>query len=251
MVRSYAGVLEWGQVVLPLRGHTSSIYRQGASTNAVSNEKHGHRGAVVLQRRVAARVAVLIVPAVILTAIVIRSQSGPTAVAEVPIPLPSVAPAPHCSTALGALLPTSVSIPGVDRSISVLALKRDAHDVPGTPPLTSLGKTEMAFDLGSGIKPGAAAGNALLNAHTWPDGSALGNKLLAKLQKGGQIVVKGALGLICYQVNDRVEVPYDDAGKRYFAKTGAPQIAIIVCSGQRTAPGFWTKRTIWYASPVA
>jgi hypothetical protein len=205
----------------------------------------------VLQRRVAARAAALIVPAMVLTAVVIRSQSGPTALAEEPVPAPSVAPAPHCSTALGALLPTSVSIPGVSKKITVLALPRDAHDVPGTPPLTSLGKTEMAFDLGSGIKPGAAAGNALLNAHTWPDGSALGNKLLAGLHKGDQLVVHGALGQVCYQVNDRVEVPYDDAGKRYFAKTGAPQIAIIVCSGQRTAPGFWTKRTIWYASPVA
>jgi hypothetical protein len=205
----------------------------------------------VLQRRVAARAAALIVPAMVLTVVVIRSQSGPTALAEEPVPAPSVAPAPHCSTALGALLPTSVSIPGVSKKITVLALPRDAHDVPGTPPLTSLGKTEMAFDLGSGIKPGAAAGNALLNAHTWPDGSALGNKLLAGLHKGDQLVVHGALGQVCYQVNDRVEVPYDDAGKRYFAKTGAPQIAIIVCSGQRTAPGFWTKRTIWYASPVA
>jgi sortase (surface protein transpeptidase) len=119
------------------------------------------------------------------------------------------------------------------------------------PPLTSLGKTEMAFDLGSGIDPGAAAGNALLNAHTWPDGSALGNKLLAGLQQGDQIVVHGLLGQICYRVTDRVEVPADDPGIRYFAKTGSPQIAIIVCSGQRLGPGVWTKRTIWYASPTA
>jgi hypothetical protein len=206
----------------------------------------------VVHRRVAARAAALIVPALVLTALLIRSQGSSTALAEVPAPVPSSAPAPapHCSTALGALLPTSVSIPGVDSSIKVLPLARDSHDVPGTPPLNSLGKTEMAFDLGSGIKPGDAAGNALLNAHTWPDGSALGNKLLAGLHKGDRIVVKGALGQICYQVNDRVEVPYDDNGKRYFAKTGAPQIAIIVCSGDRPSPGFWTKRTIWYASPV-
>jgi hypothetical protein len=205
----------------------------------------------VQHRRAAARVAALLLPAMILTALVIRSQGSPTAVAEEPPPAPIVVAPPHCSTALGALLPTSVSIPGVDKTIPVLALKRDSYDVPGTPPLTSVGKTEMAFDLGSGIKPGDAAGNALLNAHTWPDGSALGNKLLAKLQKGDQIVVKGALGQVCYQVSDRVEVPYDDAGKRYFAKKGAPQLALIVCSGKRTAPGFWTMRTIWYASPVA
>ena len=205
----------------------------------------------MVQRRVAARAAALIVPVMLLTALVIRSQGSPNAHAEpAPAPTPSASAAPHCSTALGALVPTSVSIPGVDKSITVLPMARDSYDVPGTPPLTSLGKTEMAFDLGSGIKPGDAAGNALLNAHTWPDGSALGNKLLAKLQKGDQIVVHGALGQICYQVNDRVEVPADDDGKRYFAKTGAPQIALIVCSGQRVGPGEWTMRTIWYASPV-
>lgn len=206
-------------------------------------------GAIVMQSRVAARVAAVAVPIVALAVVVVRSQGGSTAIAETP--LPPLPLAPTCSTALGALLPTSVSIPGVDNKITVLPLARDSHNVPGTPPLTSVGKTEMAFDLGSGIKPGDAAGNALLNAHTWPDGSALGNKLLAKLQKGDSIVVHGALGQICYKVNDRVEVPADDNGKRYFATTGAPQIALIVCSGKRIGPGDWTMRTIWYASPIA
>jgi hypothetical protein len=202
-----------------------------------------------MQNRVAARAAAVVVPIVALAVVVVRSQGGSTAVAEAPVPPPP--PAPTCSTALGALLPTSVSIPGVANKITVLPLARDSHNVPGTPPLTSLGKTEMAFDLGSGIKPGDAAGNALLNAHTWPDGSALGNKLLAKLHKGDSIVVHGALGQVCYKVNDRVEVPADDNGKRYFATTGAPQIALVVCSGKRIGPGDWTMRTIWYASPIA
>jgi hypothetical protein len=202
-----------------------------------------------VQSRVAARAAALVVPVVALAVVVVRTQGGSNAVAGTPLPAP--VPTPTCSTALGALLPTSVSIPGVANKITVLALPRDSNNVPGTPPLTSLGKTEMAFDLGSGIKPGDPSGNALLNAHTWPDGSALGNKLLAKLQKGDQIVVHGALGQICYRVNDRVEVPADDNGKRYFATSGQPQIALVVCSGKRIGPGDWTMRTIWYASPVA
>ncbi|HEY2832061.1 MAG TPA: class F sortase [Sporichthyaceae bacterium] len=202
-----------------------------------------------MQSRVAARAAAVVVPIVALAVVVVRSQGGSTAIAETPLPTPS--PMPTCSTALGALLPTSVSIPGVNNKITVLPLPRDSHNVPGTPPLTNLGKTEMAFDLGSGIKPGDSSGNALLNAHTWPDGSALGNKLLAKLQKGDQIVVHGALGQVCYRVNDRVEVPADDNGKRYFATSGQPQIALIVCSGKRIGPGDWTMRTIWYASPIA
>jgi hypothetical protein len=130
-------------------------------------------------------------------------------------------------------------------------MRRDADGVPGIPPLTSSGKTEMAFDLGSGIRPGDTSGNALLNAHTWPDGSALGNKLLARLHEGDRIDVQGPLGRICYRVTDRVEVPATDPGLRYYAKSGRPQVAIVVCSGKRLGPGDWTKRTLWFASPVA
>jgi sortase (surface protein transpeptidase) len=138
----------------------------------------------------------------------------------------------------------------VARTVSVVAMHRDAGGVPGVPPLTRTGKTEMAFDLGNGIRPGDPRGNALLNAHTWPDGSALGNKLLAELHKGDRIVVHGLLGQLCYRVTDRVEVPADDPGVRYYAKRGEPQIAIVVCSGKRLGPGVWTKRTLWFASPV-
>ena len=135
------------------------------------------------------------------------------------------------------------------KKITVLPLAREANGLPGTPPLTTLGKQSMAFDLGNGIRPGSGKGNALLNAHTYPDDSALGNKLLDKLEEGAQIQVAGPLGYICYEVTDRREVP---AGvyKPYFDKKGKPQIAIVVCSGERIGPGTWTKRTLWFASPV-
>jgi hypothetical protein len=111
----------------------------------------------------------------------------------------------------------------------------------------------MAFDLDSGIRPGDRAGNALLNAHTWPDGSAIGNSLLADLDEGDRIVAGADQGALCYQVIDRVEVRAGSrkAAKRYFARKGPPQLAIVVCSGERLGPGRWTHRTIWYASPVA
>lgn len=173
-----------------------------------------------------------------------------------PQPTPSATPAPTptpqaCSTTRLPLLPTAVTIPGLGPHVSVIALHRNSHGTPGVPPLSSTGKTEMAFDLGSGIRPGDPHGNALLNAHTWPDGTALGNKLLAGLHDGDQIVVHGLLGQICYRVTDRVEVPATDPGKRYYATTGPPQIAIAVCSGKRLGPGLWTKRTLWFASPIA
>ncbi len=175
-----------------------------------------------------------------------RSDDSPE---QVVAAVPVATPEPTCSTTTKAFIPISVSIPGVSKKINILPLPREANGVPGTPPLTSLGKQSMAFDLGNGIRPGALKGNALLNAHTYPDGSALGNTLLDELEEGEQFQVQGPLGYICYEVTDRREVP---AGvyKPYFDKKGKPQIAIVVCSGERIGPGNWTKRTLWFASPV-
>jgi LPXTG-site transpeptidase (sortase) family protein len=196
-------------------------------------------------RRHALPVAVLLVLALAIAVIVARGGDKVEPVVAAPAPTP----APKCSTADSRFVPTAVSIPGVAKNISVLALPREPTGVPGTPPLSGSGKLAMAFDLGQGIRPGDTKGNALLNAHTFPDGSALGNKLLDELEEGDQIKVHGAKGFMCYQVTDRREVA---AGvyKPYFAKKGKPQIAIVVCSGQRLGPGVWTKRTLWFASPV-
>jgi hypothetical protein len=214
-------------------------------------------------RKTVAGVAAWVVLGVGAVALAHSGHDATIAAVANPLPIPTVpatpvlavpAPAPTptaCTTAHGPFRPTGVELPGISDGVPILPMHRDADGVPGVPPISEQGKNEMAFDLGSGIEPGAAAGNALLNAHTWPDGSALGNKLLDGLHKGDRIIVKGALGQLCYRVNDRVEVPADDDGKRYFARTGAPQIALIVCSGRRLGPGHWTMRTIWYASPVS
>ena len=91
----------------------------------------------------------------------------------------------------------------------------------------------------------------LLNAHTWPDGSALGNQLLERpaprrpdRRPGNRPVQK-----LCYRVTRRVEVLATAGVPDYYSRTGTPQLAIIVCSGRRLGPGQWEKRTIWYASP--
>lgn len=205
------------------------------------------------KRRIAAvAAATLVVAAVAAGVLVTRDGDGPVPVAAAPEPAPAVVaePEPGCSTAEGAFVPTAVTIPGVIRQATVLPLPRDANGVPGIPPLSAAGKSTMAFDLGNGIRPGDPRGNALLNAHTWPDGSAIGNEMLAELDKGDQIVVHGAAGKMCYEVNDRVEVDATAQGRRYFAEKGDPQIAIVVCSGERLGPGEWTKRTLWFASPV-
>ena len=123
--------------------------------------------------------------------------------------------------------------------------------MPGVPPLTDAGKREFAFDPDQDVRPGDRRGNVLLNAHTWPDGTGLGNQLLAGTHRGTRIVVAGGGHRLCYRVTRRIEVDATKPQPAYFATDGRPQLAIVVCSGERLGPGQWTKRTIWYASPGA
>lgn len=144
--------------------------------------------------------------------------------------------------------PNAVVITGV--RTKVLALGRDHHHVPRTPPLTPRGKVEMAWD--RTLLPGSAHGNVLLNAHTWPDGSALGNRLLHRLHKGDVFELAGPHGQhLCYRVTERIQVVAATGFARYYRDIGRPQAAIIVCSGKRYGPDNWSHRTIWFASPVS
>jgi len=185
-----------------------------------------------------------------------------TATSPSPSPSPSARPSKQPTTSVQpamnvdctdessvAFTPNRIAISHVTSGAHVLAIGYDARGVPGVPPLTSEGKTEFAWV--PNVAPGMDEGNVLLNAHTWPDGSALGNHLLAGLQTGGRIVVTGAGGrVLCYRVTDRVEVAATASVPAYFATDGPPQLAIVVCSGIRRGPGDWTERTIWYASPL-
>ena len=144
-----------------------------------------------------------------------------------------------------------MDIPALESWVPVVGKRRDRRGVPGVPPTSPSGRNWMAFDLEGG-RPGNARGNALLNAHTWPDGTALGNALLADLHEGDELVVRGNRGRICYRVTDRIQVREGDARarKRYYDAFGDPQVAIAVCSGRRLGPGRWTHRTMWFASPI-
>jgi len=151
------------------------------------------------------------------------------------------------SPATAPFTPTSITIPHVVKNADVLALPRDGNNVPGVPPTSA--KSTFAWDR-PGIKPGSDRGNVLLNAHTWPDGSAVGNVMLDKLHQGDRIVLRGARSELCYTVSKRVEVLASKGYPAYYARDGVPQIALIVCSGQRLGPGQWTHRTIWFADPT-
>ncbi len=159
-------------------------------------------------------------------------------------------PKQPCTARAASFDPVTISVVGVIRRAPVLAPPRDANNIPGTPPLNNQGKNVFAWDRAQGIRPGDPRGNVLLNTHTWPQGRALGNKLLAGLHPGGRIVVHGAgKALLCYRVTKEAVVPADQPYWDYYARTGKPQIAIVVCSGPRLGPRNWATRTVWFASP--
>ena len=175
-----------------------------------------------------------------------------------PTEAPSASRDPRCSRGSGRFEPASVTIPGLGggpgrptRRFQVVFPPRDANGIPGTPPLTTGGKTQMAFDRANRIPPGAEEGNALFNAHTWPDGSALGNALLRDLRVGDRLVVRGrGTRTQCYRLVRRVQVPATVSGAQYYRRTGPPRMAIVVCSGTRSPGGGWSHRTLFFAKPV-
>lgn len=176
----------------------------------------------------------------------------PAPVDELPTPQETLAgPAlsPHCD-ARRPFHPVEALITGFEAR--VLPLPRDDNDVPGVPPLTAAGKGVMAWDMPPGVLPGSRRGNVLLNTHTWPDGSALGNRLLERLDVGDVFELRGQRDeRLCYQVTERVEVLASNGFARYYKDIGRPQAALIVCSGERLGPDNWTHRTIWFAVPVS
>ena len=163
---------------------------------------------------------------------------------------PTTRPQPAACTRARPFTPRALTIRGVTDRRPVMSIPRDANGVPGVPPITDAGKREFAFDPDQGVRPGDRRGNVLLNAHTWPDGTGLGNQLLAGTHRGTRIVVTGGGHRLCYRVTRRIEVDATEPQPAYFATDGRPQLAIVVCSGTRLGPGQWTRRTIWYASPV-
>lgn len=161
----------------------------------------------------------------------------------------TAAPRRSCATVRRPFTPRTISIPGITKRAGIVTPPRVEGRVPGAPPLTTAGKELFAWDRKSGIRPGDRAGNVRLNAHVWPDGSAVGDRMLARLHRGDRIVVHGTHLRLCYRVTKRVEVLASRGLPRYYRKDGRPQVAIVVCSGRRLGPGVWEKRTVWFARP--
>lgn len=191
----------------------------------------------------------------VLVAVVMATSSswlanGGHAAAQ-PVPTTSArSTAASCPSALNKpLTPRRITIPHITTKARVIMPPREAGRVPGDPPLTEAGKEMFAFDKYTGIYPGSTFGVVRMNAHVWPDGSAVGNRMLKKLKIGHRIVVFGKTKKICYRVVDKVVVDASKTLLRYYRTYGKPRLGIVVCSGKRLGPGIWTKRTVWFAKP--
>jgi hypothetical protein len=216
-------------------------------------------------RRRSAQVAALVAVLILLVWLLLRPhplddgtvEAKPKPPAEQAVAAGStLKPKPCYRGATAPFTPTRVTVPGVTQDATVLALPRDANNVPQAPPISSAGKVQFAWSVAPDPMPGSQRGNALFNAHTWPDGTALGNKLLAGLQVGDRLIVhgrsqNGKAQTLCYQVTKRDVIVASDGSFEYYEREGPPQIALIVCSPPRLGPGNWQNRTIWYASPLA
>jgi hypothetical protein len=185
----------------------------------------------------------------------LAATPGPSSVADMAVPRAAVGAAPAGTCAAGVqrpFLPTSMSIQHVTKRSRVIAVGREPHSrVPKTPPLTAAGKWQVAWDR-QGIRPGAAHGTAIFDAHTWPWDAppALGNRMLRHLHEGDRITVRGKHGMLCYVVTRRTSINVREKDpKGFYSKRGKPQIVITVCSGRRLGPGNWARRTYWFARP--
>jgi hypothetical protein len=226
-----------------VRGHRAGLTR--------------HNGAVEWSRRrkaaIAGAVALLLVAA--LAWLILRDDPRPAPPAAAPPPTLTPSPPPPApprdicdDQARRRFVPEAISVEHVVRRARVTGYPRDAAGVPGVPPVTA--KDVFAWDLG-GVEPGSKQGHVLLNAHTWPNGSAMGNRLLAGLQVGGRIVLRGAGGKVaCYRVTQRTEVRAEEGYPGWSASDGPSAVVIVVCSGVRRGPRDWSHRTLWFAEPA-
>ena len=132
-----------------------------------------------------------------------------------------------CNVVPHSFRPRTITMPGITRRAKVVTPPRISRRVPGAPPLTKAGKEEFAYDLKQGIEPGDPHGHVLLNAHVWPDGSAVGNRMLANLHKGDRVTVFGKYLSLCYRVVKRVTVLASVGLPGYYSKTGPPRLAFV------------------------
>lgn len=185
------------------------------------------------------------------------SLSAPSAPATIETlsPSPSLSPSelsspePTCSHGAAAS-PRAVKVG--HQWYPVQQLPPDKNGVAPAP--ADLSPSVFAWD-NSSAKAGGK-GTSVMTAHTYPDGSALGNKLIRRLRVGDTIQLRGQNGsLHCYQVDERRFVPLSNhkavqSALNKIYHDPSDKLVMYVCDGLRRGPGDWSARTVWFARPV-
>jgi len=163
----------------------------------------------------------------------------------------SRARAAACAVMPAKVRPRRAAIPALGHATYKVVKVKRKHGEIGTPPTTKAGKRLVGWD--PHRRPGSGTGSVVIDAHTWPDGSALGNKMLRSLRRGDVVILTNGRGHgICYAIKSRrsyarSRIPV----AKIFRTWGREQLTIVVCSGKRLGPGNWLRRTVWIGVPVA
>jgi hypothetical protein len=184
----------------------------------------------------------------------LRMLLGFALVGLVLAPTPAGAALPQqgpCTTSNSNIRPAKVHFAGLGSAYGVIPVRRKRNGTIGTPPVNTAGKHLVGWDRYT--MPGEGTGTVILDAHTWPDGSALGNAMLRQMHAGQLIVVSNGDGAkVCYQITQRRSYRAHRIPRRKaFRPWGPEQLVVVVCSGKRVGPGKWLRRTIWWATPVS
>lgn len=183
----------------------------------------------------------------------------PSLIKTTPKPKPSpkvqLAAAEGCSTSYTALsTPTRFQIPARGVDAPMMSLGLDSTGAPATPPKDQP-NTVAWYD--EGPKVSADKGKAVLTAHTYRNGGALGNLLYEPktgLKPGDIIKISDATGNVqCFEYKNSIKVwvdDYDPNSDILYDWVGKPEVAIVVCWDFDAATEDWGSRIIFYADPL-
>jgi len=187
-----------------------------------------------------------LVAATLITVALLPPEPGPGPLQTAEL-TPVRIPGPCEGGAKKPFTPTTADIEDVREDLPIQPLPREREDIPGVPPVNAT--HTVALDA-PGPRPGAERGLVRFNAHTWPNGAALGNEMLARFDVGDVLMLRNGDDKLCYRVTERVEVDGYATYEPFYELDGPSRFAFIVCSGQRLGPGNWNKRTIWFGKPI-
>ena len=153
------------------------------------------------------------------------------------------------------IVPVKYSIDGMELSAKVLSRGVDETGAAGAPPKND--PSSMAW-FNKGPKIGSSEGRAVLTAHTFHKGGAIGNHLYDKnsgIKKGDIIRLTDKLGqTVCYRYDHDTKVmvkDYNPNSNVLYDNNGPAQAAIVICWDYAKKTGEFDSRIIFYAYPVA